>query len=128
MFVLEHEAFLKANARLVFTNLRKEHKSTLQSTNIRFFQIISKYSTMSNNGKKKTFAQWQQILKTGNSDYSNVIDRIDKANPSSDLQDHIHFKEGSALNRDGTWKHGGHRSLSRLEKEFCDQLDFKYPT
>jgi hypothetical protein len=78
--------------------------------------------------ENKTFSQWQQALQARNSKYCKVIDRIDKANPPSDPQDHIHFKDGHALQRDGTWKHGKGRSLSTLEKEFCDLLGFKYPT
>ncbi|CAF0954000.1 unnamed protein product [Didymodactylos carnosus] len=83
---------------------------------------------MPSKGEKKTFSQWQQILKKRNSEYSNVIDRIDKANPPSDPQDHVHFKDGHTLQRDGTWKHGKGRPLTALEKEFCDLLDFKYQT
>ncbi len=75
-----------------------------------------------------SFSQWKKQLETGNSKYSNVVKRIDKANPPSDPQDHIHFLDGHALNRDGTWKHGKGRSLSKLEKEFSDLLEFKYPT
>ncbi|CAF1446626.1 unnamed protein product [Didymodactylos carnosus] len=78
--------------------------------------------------EKKPFSQWQQILKTGNSKYSKVIDRIDKANPPSDSQDPVHFQDGQPLQRDGTWKHGKGHPLADSEKEFCDLLDFKYQT
>jgi hypothetical protein len=40
-------------------------------------------------GDKMSFAQWKKQLETGNSKYSNVVKRIDKANPPSDPQDHI---------------------------------------
>jgi len=78
-------------------------------------------------GEKKTFSQWQQTLETGNSRYLKVVDRIDKANLPSDPQDHIHFRDGHALQRDGTWKHGKGRPLSVLEKEFCELLEFRLP-
>jgi len=41
-------------------------------------------------------------------------------------QDHIHFKDGSALNRDGSWKHGG-RELTRAEREWAELGGFKAP-
>lgn len=35
-------------------------------------------------------------------------------------QDHVHFKNGSALNKDGTWKHG-HGKLTNEQKQYLKQ-------
>ena len=32
------------------------------------------------------------------------VDRVDKGRGDFE-KDHVHFKDGSALNNDGTWKH-----------------------
>ena len=37
---------------------------------------------------------------------------------------HVHFKDGNALNQDGTWKHGG-RKLTNKEKKFLEKYDWK---
>ena len=34
------------------------------------------------------------------------IERVDKGNPDLFEQPHVHFQNGAALNKDGTWKHG----------------------
>ena len=42
--------------------------------------------------------------------------RVDDASLNiGDSQDHVHFTDGSALKRDGTWKHGN-KKLTREEK------------
>jgi hypothetical protein len=41
-------------------------------------------------------------------------------------QPHIHFSDGSALNMDGTWKHGG-RALTNEEKEFLREWGWNIP-
>lgn len=45
------------------------------------------------------------------------VTRIDRGHPSHGEQPHVHFKNGHALNRDGTWKHGG-RALSSRETQW----------
>lgn len=35
-------------------------------------------------------------------------------------QDHVHFKNGSALNKDGTWKHGK-GNLTNDQKQYLKQ-------
>ena len=37
---------------------------------------------------------------------------------------HVHFKDGNALNQDGTWKHGG-RKLTNKETKFLEKHDRK---
>ena len=39
---------------------------------------------------------------------------------------HIHFTDKSALNIDGTWRHGG-RALSNKEKEFIEAIEWELP-
>jgi RHS repeat-associated protein len=54
------------------------------------------------------------------------IDRVDKGNPDLYEQDHIHFKDGSALNKDGSWKHGNH-ILTRKEIRYVEKNGWKIP-
>ena len=41
-------------------------------------------------------------------------------------QDNVHFKDGSALNKDGTWKHGN-RKLTNDEKAWLQKHGWKLP-
>lgn len=41
-------------------------------------------------------------------------------------KEHVHFKGGHALNKDGTWKHGG-RKLSNSEKQWLEQIGWRAP-
>ena len=41
-------------------------------------------------------------------------------------QDHVHFEKGQALNRDGTWKHGG-RALSNAERDWLTSNGWTLP-
>lgn len=43
---------------------------------------------------------------------------ISRANKGE--QPHVHFKDGSALNKDGTWKHG-HGKLTNEQKQYLKQ-------
>ena len=57
------------------------------------------------------------------------IHRVDNYNTQvRGEKDHIHFDndDGPALNRDGTWKHGG-RILTNSEKEWISQHGWKHP-
>ncbi|CAF1929527.1 unnamed protein product [Rotaria magnacalcarata] len=48
-----------------------------------------------------------------------TVKRVDGASTNiGDSQDHVHFTDGSALKRDGTWKHGPERNLSREERKW----------
>jgi RHS repeat-associated protein len=49
--------------------------------------------------------------------------RADRARIANEI-DHIHFKGGSALNVDGTWKHGG-KTLSNIELKYLRKIGWK---
>ncbi|MEW6609763.1 MAG: hypothetical protein AB1414_20340, partial [bacterium] len=53
------------------------------------------------------------------------IKRVDKGKIKGE-QDHVHFKDGSALNKNGTWKHG-YRYLTNQEKEWLKHHGWKLP-
>jgi RHS repeat-associated protein len=53
------------------------------------------------------------------------ITRADKGKIKGE-QDNIHFSDGSAINRDGSFKHGG-RPLTNAEKDFLKDNGFKLP-
>ncbi len=42
-------------------------------------------------------------------------------------QSHVHFKDGAALNKDGTWKHG-HRALTEAEKQWLQENGWSLPS
>ncbi len=42
-------------------------------------------------------------------------------------QDHVHLKDGRALNRDGTWKHGS-GGLNRIERTWLQKNGWGVPT
>jgi hypothetical protein len=54
------------------------------------------------------------------------IDRFDKGNPDHGEQPHVHFKDGSALYKDGKWKHG-ERQLTNAEKKFLKEAGWTTP-
>ena len=41
-------------------------------------------------------------------------------------KDHVHFTDGTALNNDGTWKHGEH-TLTNNERKWLDQHNWILP-
>ena len=54
------------------------------------------------------------------------IERFDASKSSvKGSQDHVHFKNGSALNKDGTWKDGKAFKLSNNEKKYLQQNGWK---
>lgn len=54
------------------------------------------------------------------------VDRVDKGRGDFE-KDHVHFKDGSALNNDGTWKHRK-RDLTNKEKKWLDKHNWKLPS
>ena len=70
----------------------------------------------------KTVNQLQEDIKKGKA--PGKIYRVDKGNPNHGEQPHIHFSDGSALNMDGTWKHGK-RKLYNAEREFLRKYGWK---
>ena len=61
--------------------------------------------------EKKTPGNLQKQIEQGKAPKS--VDRADKGRGPYE-KDHLHFKDESALNSDGTWKHG-ERDLTREE-------------
>lgn len=69
--------------------------------------------------KTKSIAQLQNDVKSGRAPKSMI--RFDKGKIKGE-QDHVHFKDGSALNKDGSWKHpganGSQHKLTNQEKKY----------
>ncbi|OGW71048.1 MAG: hypothetical protein A2047_03770 [Omnitrophica bacterium GWA2_41_15] len=55
----------------------------------------------------------------------NSVDRVDPARNFGD-KPHIEFKDGNALNNDGTWRHGG-RPLTNAEQKFIKDNSWSLP-
>ncbi len=68
--------------------------------------------------------QLQQLVKKGRAPKS--IDRFDKGNPNHNEDDHVRFDNGSALYRDGTWKHG-FKNLTNSESQFLNNAGWILP-
>jgi RHS repeat-associated protein len=74
--------------------------------------------------KKKTSRnQLQKQVERGKA--PKTVDRVDPGIGPNE-QDHVHFTDGSALNEDGTWKHGG-RPLTNAETEWIQQNGWNTP-
>jgi hypothetical protein len=71
----------------------------------------------------RSINQTQKAIERGKA--PKTVIRADKGRVPGE-QDNIHFNDGSAINRDGTWKHGG-RSLTNPEKKFLQESGFKIP-
>ncbi|MBA3986239.1 MAG: hypothetical protein H0X63_06645, partial [Flavobacteriales bacterium] len=56
----------------------------------------------------------------------NTIKRFDKGKDINQPFDHVHFKDGGALNRNGVWRHGG-RKLNNSEIKFLTENGWKIP-
>ena len=74
----------------------------------------------------KSINQFKQDIIKGRA--PKTIDRIDSGSDRLGEQDHIHFKgKGSnALNKDGTWRHGG-RELTNEERKYLKGIGWKIP-
>ena len=79
-----------------------------------------KNSNQSKGQKPKSPNQLKQDIKRGKAPIS--IERCDFKKDND--KPHVHFKDGNALNKDGTWKHGG-RELTNKEKDFLKRYDWK---
>jgi hypothetical protein len=55
-----------------------------------------------------------------------TVDRVDRGKIYGE-KDHIHFKDGSALNKNGTWKHG-EKELTKAEKEWIEDNGWETPS
>ena len=67
--------------------------------------------------KAKSINQLQQDVKKGKAP-KGITDFHTGKIPGE--QDHVHFKDGSALNKDGTWKHGK-GNLTNDQKQYLEQ-------
>ena len=84
--------------------------------------VLGQYGTI-NASRAKPVNQMQKRIERGQA--PKTIDRVDKARAYME-QDNVHFKDGSSLNRDGSWKHGG-KILTNVEKEFLLEFGWKLP-
>jgi hypothetical protein len=73
--------------------------------------------------EKRSPGNLQQQVEKGKSPRS--VERVDKGRGKYE-KDHVHFEDGSALNSDGTWKHGS-KKLTRHEKEWLYKGGWKFP-
>ena len=79
-----------------------------------------KNTSTDNSSKKKSGNQLQRDISKGRAPKS--FKGIHKGKYKGE-QTHVHFDDGSALNYDGTWKHGG-RELTKAEQEFLNNYDW----
>ena len=79
-----------------------------------------KNTSTDNSTKKKSGNQLQRDISKGRAPKS--FKGIHKGKYKGE-QTHVHFDDGSTLNYDGTWKHGG-RELTKAEQEFLNNYDW----
>ncbi len=74
----------------------------------------------------KSSNQMQKEVERGQA--PKTIERVDKGvdRPGLTEKPHIHLDDGSAINNDGTWKHGG-RALTEAEKQWILKSGWKLP-
>ena len=72
---------------------------------------------------KTSMNQLNKLVQRGKT--PNSIIRFGKGKIKGEL-DHVHFSDGSALNVNGVWKHGG-RALDNAEKEFLQNNGWTLP-
>ncbi|MDR0829315.1 MAG: hypothetical protein LBN95_04275 [Prevotellaceae bacterium] len=82
----------------------------------------NKNGTSTNKNYKST-NQLQKDIDTGKA--PNSLKRFDTGKIKGE-QDHVHFKDGSALNKNGSWKHGG-RKLTNNEIKYLKDNGWKIP-
>jgi len=73
--------------------------------------------------EKTTPGNLQKQVQQGKAPKS--VERVDKGRGDYE-KDHVHFEDGSALNIDGSWKHGG-RKVTRQEAEWLLKNGWKIP-
>jgi RHS repeat-associated protein len=74
-------------------------------------------------GGGKSVNQMNQEAKRGQA--PDGVIRVDKGKVKGE-QDNVHFGDGSSLNRDGTWKHGGTK-LTRAQEQWLRQNGWTIP-
>jgi hypothetical protein len=75
------------------------------------------------NDKAKSPNQLNNDIKQGNAPKG--VDRVDVGKVKGE-QTHVHFDDDSALNKDGTWKHG-ERDLTRAQEKWLVQNGWNLP-
>jgi hypothetical protein len=83
----------------------------------------NKNKNVKSKGKKTSVNQMEEQVKRGKAPKS--VDRVDRGR-SSHEKPHIHFKDGSALNEDGTWKEGK-KNLTNEEKGWIEDNGWTLP-
>ena len=68
--------------------------------------------------------QMQQAVARGQAPVG--ITRVDRGNPDLFEQPHVHFDNGSALNKDGTWKHGN-ANLTGEQRQWLTDNGWRLP-
>jgi RHS repeat-associated protein len=81
-------------------------------------------SRSGSSAKTKSSYQLNREIKQGKAPES--IERFDPGNPNHLEKKHVHFKDGSALNIDGSWKHGG-RELKPSEIKYLQENGWIIP-
>ena len=81
--------------------------------------------SMLTKGKKLSPNQMTQMIKKGNA--PNGFTRVDVGKVKGE-QTHIHFDNGSALNKDGTWKHtDGGTGITNKQRKWLEENDWTVP-
>jgi hypothetical protein len=70
--------------------------------------------------------QINQLIKKGINGIDKIADRIDFVKLGKYEEVHIHFKGGSAVNIDGTFKHVG-KPLTKAQKQFLKDIGWVVP-
>jgi hypothetical protein len=79
----------------------------------------------SNDSRGKSVNQINKDVKTDKA--PDGVKRADTGKVKGE-QDHIHFKNGNALNRDGSWKHvKSSEGLTRAQERYVTEAGFKLP-
>jgi hypothetical protein len=89
-------------------------------------KLIKSKHVVKNAAKRvgKSINQLNKLVKTGKAPKS--IKRFDKGKDINQPVDHVHFKDGGALRRDGVWRHGG-RKLTNEETKFLKDNGWTIP-
>lgn len=72
------------------------------------------YAKGTGGGAQGSVNQMNKQIRTGKAPVG--VRRVDRGSPALHEQPHVHFDDGSALNVDGTWKHGGTTLTRRQER------------
>ena len=94
---------------------------TLKETNP---ERARKIEELANARKTASPNQLNQQIRQGKAPKN--VTRVDAGKVPGE-QPHVHFKDGAALNKDGTWKHG-YRALTEAEKQWLHENGWTLPS